>query len=119
MTDTGLQLRSKISKDGTLEVSLAKVPVPEPKDDEVLVRVEATPLNPSDLGLLFGPAEMEQAKISGSGEGSVVTAPVPQQTLKSLAARLDQAMPVGNEGAGVVIKAGAKAKDLLGKTVSM
>jgi NADPH:quinone reductase-like Zn-dependent oxidoreductase len=65
MTDTGLQLRSKISKDGTLEVSLAKVPVPEPKDDEVVVRVEATPINPSDLGLLFGPAEMSRRRLQG------------------------------------------------------
>jgi NADPH:quinone reductase-like Zn-dependent oxidoreductase len=119
MTETGLQLLSKISKDGALEISLAKVPVPEPKDDQVVVRVEATPLNPSDLGLLFGPAEMEQAKLSGSGDGAVVSAPVPKQMLQGLTARLDQAMPVGNEGAGVVIKAGAKAKDLVGKTVSM
>jgi len=119
MTDTGLLLHSKISRDGMLEVSLAKVPVPEPKDDEVVVRVEATPINPSDLGLLFGPADMEQAKVSGSGDSAIVTAPVAKQMLQGLTARLDQAMPVGNEGAGVVIKTGAKAKDLLGKTVSM
>ena len=93
--------------------------VPEPKDDEVVVRVEATPINPSDLGLLFGPADMTTAKVSGTGDGPVVTARVPQQTLKGLAARLDQSMPVGNEGAGVVVKAGANAKALLGKTVSM
>lgn len=119
VADTGLQLQSLITKDGELRVSLARVKVPEPKDDEVVVRVEATPLNPSDLGLLFGPADMTAAKTSGSGDSPVVTAPVPQQTLKGLAARLDQAMPVGNEGAGIVVKAGANAKALLGKTVSM
>jgi NADPH:quinone reductase-like Zn-dependent oxidoreductase len=119
VADTGLQLESLISKSGELRLSLAKVKVPEPKDDEVLVRVEATPLNPSDLGLLFGPADMAAAKTSGSGDSSVVTAPVPQQTLPGLAARIDQSMPVGNEGAGVVVKAGANAKALLGKTVSM
>lgn len=117
--ETGLQLRSLITKGGELQVSLAKVQVPEPKDDEVVVRVEATPINPSDLGLLFGPADMSAAKITGSGDGAVVSAPVPQQTLKGLAARLDQQMPVGNEGAGLVVKAGANAKALLGKTVSM
>src|SRR5262245_32396906 len=119
IADTGLDLRSLVKKDGTLEVSLAKVKVPEPNDDQVLVRVEATPINPSDLGLLFGPADMSKAKVSGSGDGAVVTASVPEQLLGGLAARLDQSMPVGNEGAGVVVKAGAKAKDLLGKTVSM
>jgi NADPH:quinone reductase-like Zn-dependent oxidoreductase len=119
VANTGLQLQSLITKGGELKVSLAKVPVPEPKDDEVVVRVEATPINPSDLGLLFGPADMATAKASGSGESATVTAPVPQQTLKGLAARLDQSMPVGNEGAGVVVKAGANAKALLGKTVSM
>ena len=119
VADTGLQLQSMITKSGELQVSLAKVPVPEPKDDEVVVRVEASPINPSDLGLLFGPADMSAAKISGSGDSTVVSAPVPQQTLKGLAARLDQQMPVGNEGAGVVVKAGANAKALLGKTVSM
>jgi NADPH:quinone reductase len=119
VADTGLELRSLVKKDGTLEISLAKVKVPEPTDDQVVVRVEATPLNPSDLGLLFGPADMSKAKVSGSGDSSVVTASVPPQTLKGLAARLDQSLPVGNEGAGVVVKAGAKVKDLLGKTVSM
>ncbi len=117
--DTGLQLQSLITKAGELKLSLANVKVPEPKDDEVVVRVEATPLNPSDLGLLFGPADMAAANASGTGDGAIVTAPVPQQTLKGLAARLDQSLPVGNEGAGVVVKAGANAKALLGRTVSM
>ena len=119
VADTGLQLQSLITKSGELKLALAKVKVPEPKDDEVLVRVEATPLNPSDLGLLFGPADMAAAKASGTGDGATVTAPVPQQTLPGLGARIDQALPVGNEGAGVVVKAGANAKALLGKTVSM
>jgi NADPH:quinone reductase-like Zn-dependent oxidoreductase len=119
VADTGLQLRSLIKTSGELEISLAKVQVPEPADDQVVVRVEATPLNPSDLGLLFGPADMTTAKASGSSDSPVITASVPQQTLKGLAARLDQPMPVGNEGAGVVVKAGASAKALLGKTVSM
>jgi NADPH:quinone reductase-like Zn-dependent oxidoreductase len=119
VAETGLQLRSLITKDGRLELSLAKVKVPEPTDDEVLVRVEATPLNPSDLGLLLGPADMTTAKASGTADSPAITASVPQQTLKGLAARLDQSMPVGNEGAGVVVKAGANAKALLGKTVSM
>jgi NADPH:quinone reductase-like Zn-dependent oxidoreductase len=119
VADTGLELRSLIKASGELELSLAKVKVPEPADDQVVVRVEATPLNPSDLGLLLGPADMSTAKLTGSKDSPVITAAVPQQMLKGLAARLDQSLPVGNEGAGVVVKTGASAKALLGKTVSM
>jgi NADPH:quinone reductase-like Zn-dependent oxidoreductase len=117
----GLQLRSQIKNSGELELTLAKVQVPEPKEDQVVVRVEATPINPSDLGLLLGPADMSQAKASGSGSDIKVTAPVAQSLLPFLAARLDQAMPVGNEGSGTVVKAGSSpaAMALMGKTVSM
>jgi NADPH:quinone reductase len=120
-TATALELRSLIRKNGELELSLVKVPVPEPGPDEVLVKVEASPINPSDLGLLVGPADMSQAKSTGSGEGVVVTASVPSAALPFLAARLDQPMPVGNEGAGTVVKAGSSeaAQALMGKTVSM
>jgi NADPH:quinone reductase len=97
-TATALELRSLIRKDGELELSLVKVPVPEPGPDEVLVKVEASPINPSDLGLLVGPADMSQAQSTGSGEDIVVRASVPSAALPFLAARLDQSMPVGNEG---------------------
>ena len=118
---SGLQLRSLIKKSGELELSLAEVPIPEPGPDQVVVRVEATPINPSDLGLLLGPADMSTAKVSGSGDAIMITAKVPEQALPFIAARLDQSMPVGNEGAGMVIKAGSSeaAQALLGKTVSM
>ncbi len=115
-----LQLRSLIRPDGTLELSLAEVPVPQPGPDEVLVRIEAAPLNPSDLGLLFGPADMAAAKASGTADRPVIGARVPQAAMKSVAGRIGQAMPVGNEGAGLVVAAGAspKAQALLGKTVA-
>ncbi len=118
---TGLELRSLIRKSGELELSLAKVAVPEPGPDQVVVQVQATPINPSDLGLLLGPADMSTATSSGSGAGTVVGAKVPAASLPFLAARLDQAMPVGNEGAGTVIAAGSSeaAQALRGKTVSM
>src|SRR5215813_2144778 len=120
-TATALELRSLIRKNGELELSLVKVPVPEPGPDEVLVKVEASPINPSDLGLLVGPADMSQAKSTGSGEGIVVSASVPSAALPFLAARLDQSMPVGNEGAGTVVTTGSSeaAQALKGKTVSM
>ncbi|MEI7874136.1 MAG: zinc-binding dehydrogenase [Alphaproteobacteria bacterium] len=118
---SGLQLRSLISKSGDLELSLAKVDLPEPGPDQVLVKVEATPINPSDLGLLLGPADMASFKSSGSGDSIKVTAKIPAAALPFLATRLDESMPVGNEGAGTVVKAGSSdaAQALKGKTVSM
>src|SRR4051794_39194746 len=104
---TGLQLRSLIKKSGELEISLLDVPTPEPGPDEVVVRVEAAPINPSDLGLLVGAADMSMAKASGTKEAPVITAKVPEGAMKAMAARLDESMPVGNEGAGVVIKTGS------------
>jgi NADPH:quinone reductase-like Zn-dependent oxidoreductase len=118
---TGLQLRSLIRKSGELELSLASVPTPEPADDQIVVRVEATPINPSDLGLLVGAADMTTAKSSGTKAAPVITAKVPEAAMKAMAGRLDESMPVGNEGAGVVIKTGSSdaAKALMGKTVAM
>jgi NADPH:quinone reductase len=118
---TALQLRSLVKSSGDLEVSLTHVPVAAPAVNEVLVRVEASPINPSDLGLLFAGADMTKASQRGSKEQPVVTARVPDAVLKSMTARFDVSMPIGNEGAGVVIEAGssAAAQALLGKTVAV
>jgi NADPH:quinone reductase len=116
-----LQLRSLVKSSGELELSLARVPIPEPAADEIVVRVEGSPINPSDLGLLLGPADISKLKVTGSGEDAVVTAPIAEQFLRPLTARLDQSMPVGNEGAGIVIAAGSspEAQALMGKTVAL
>src|SRR5262252_6630883 len=106
-TRTGLQLRSLVRANGQLELSLVSVPVPDPLPDEVLVRVEASPLNPSDLGLLFGAADLSTATYSGTAAHPVVTASIPPERMAAIAGRVDQSMPVGNEGAGVVVAAGA------------
>jgi len=118
---SGLQLRSLIKKSGELELTLAEVATPEPAADEVVVRVEASPINPSDLGLLVGAADMTTAKASGTKDSPVVTAKVPEAAMNAMAGRLDESMPVGNEGAGVVVKTGSSepAKALMGKTVAM
>jgi NADPH:quinone reductase-like Zn-dependent oxidoreductase len=118
---TGLQLRSLIKKNGELEISLVNVPIAEPSADEVVVRVEASPINPSDLGLLVGAADMTTAKASGTKDAPVITAQVPEAAMRAMAGRLDESMPVGNEGAGVVVKTGSSeaAKALMGKTVAM
>jgi len=116
-----IQLRSQVSKSGELKLSLVKLPHPDPAPDEIVVRVEATPINPSDLGLLIGPADFSTLKISGSKELPVVTASVPDQALRMVAARLDQDLPVGNEGAGTVVAAGSspEAQALMGKLVAI
>ncbi|CAA2099221.1 zinc-binding dehydrogenase [Variovorax paradoxus] len=115
-----LQIRSLVRANGELELSLHDDPIPEPQAHEVVIRIEASPLNPSDLGLLFGAADMATAKASGTAGRPVVTATVPERARPAMAARLDQSMPVGNEGAGVVVKAGSspEAQALLGKTVA-
>lgn len=117
----GLELRSLIKKSGELELSLVKVKIPEPAADEVIVRVEGSPINPSDLGLLVGTADMSTAKSSGAGDSVVVTASVPEPLMKAMAGRLDESMPVGNEGAGVVVAAGSssRAQAMMGKMVAM
>ncbi len=117
---TALQLRSHLKASGELELSLADVAVPEPGPDDVVIRVEATPINPSDLGLLVGGADMGSAVQSGTKDRPVVTAKVPGAAMRAMAARMDQSMPVGNEGAGVVVKAGSSpaAQALLGKMVA-
>ncbi|QDL38234.1 zinc-binding dehydrogenase [Rhodoferax sediminis] len=120
-TRTGLQLRSLVKPNGELEISLLSVATPDPAPDEVVVRIEATPINPSDIGLLFGAADISTAKMSGTPASPVVTAQIPDQLMKGMAARLGQSLPVGNEGAGVVVAAGSSgtAQALLGKTVAV
>ncbi len=93
---SSLQLRSKIRSDSKLEISLIEVPIPEPAEGEVVVRVEASPINPSDLGLLFGPADIRTAKGSGTAERPIITAEVPEKLMPAVAARVDRALPVGN-----------------------
>ena len=119
--NSALQIRSLVKVDGELELSLASVPTPAPRDHEVLVRVEAAPINPSDLGLLLAGADLGEAVQRGTKDQPRVTAPIPEGMMRTLAARVGQSMPVGNEGAGTVVQAGASgaAQALLGKTVAM
>ena len=118
---SGLQMRSLIKANGELEISLVDAPTPTPGPLEVVVRVEATPLNPSDIGLLFGAADIQTRILSGTSTHPLVTMKIPERAMKSMQGRLDQSLPVGNEGAGTVIAAGTSptAQALLGKTVAM
>ena len=111
------QIKSKISKEGLLTISIDEVNVPDPSDGEVLIKVQATPINPSDLGLLVGPADVSSLK--EVEKGSVIEMKVPDGLIRSVAARFDQNLPVGNEGAGIVESAGKGAEHLIGKTVGL
>jgi len=114
----GRELRSLVS-DGKLELSLVDVELSPPGPGEVIVRIEAAPLNPSDLGLLTGPADLATLEQGGTADRPVLTAEIPEQRLPMVRARLNESMPVGNEGAGTVIAAGDGAEELIGKTVAV
>ena len=115
---TYLQLRSLVTPGGELQLSLEPVKIPELAPDEVLIRIEASPINPSDLGLLLGPADLSTARAGGTVDRPTITATIPPKAMKGLAPRANQSMVVGNEGAGVVVKAGSDAQKLMGKTVA-
>lgn len=118
---SGLQLRSLVKKSAELELSLLSVVIPEVAPGEVLVRIDASPINPSDIGLMFAAADMSKAQVTGTSERPVVIAPIPSGAMPSLAGRLEVSMPVGNEGAGRVVAAGssAEAQALKDKSVAV
>ena len=115
MTNTSNEIRSEITSDGNLKISLEQVTKPEPKEGEVLIKIEASPINPSDLGLLLGPADVSSLQII---EG-VAQMKVPEALMRSVEARIGQSLPVGNEGAGIVESAGKGAEHLIGKVVGV
>lgn len=114
------EIRSTVTGDGNVEISIAKVDIPTPADDEVLIEIYAAPINPSDLALLttFG-GDVSNIKVSGSGDNTVASMSVHPAVMRSMKSRVGQSMPVGNEGAGVVVDAGINAKSLMGKTVGL
>ena len=115
------QMLSTVNSNGELRLALAQVDMPTPGPDEVVIKIEATPINPSDLGVMFGWSTMTDASTSGSGKDSVLTAPVSPQGMQIMKARIDQSLPVGNEGAGSVVAAGDSelATSLMGKVVAV
>ncbi len=117
----GRQLRSLVTDDGAVELSVATVDVPQPGPGDVLIQVEAAPINPSDLGLLLAGADLDTAKASGTPDEPVVRAELPAAARRAFAGREGQSLPVGNEGAGTVIAAGSSesAQALLGRTVAL
>jgi len=118
MAFTGRELRSKVDEDGRLVLTLEQVEIPDPADDEIVVRVEAAPINPSDLGLLLGPADLSTLE-PASGDGPALSMRVPERSLPGLKGRIGESLPVGNEGAGTVVAAGRDAQALEGQRVGL
>ena len=113
------QIRSNISSDGVLSINIHSSEIPEPNEGEVLVKVEASPINPSDIGLLIGPADVSTLRIENENGVKVAKMNVPEALIRSVGARLNQSLPVGNEGAGIVEKAGKGAEEMIGKVVAV
>lgn len=121
LPSTYLQMLSTVTEDAQLRMELVEKPFPTPKPHEVVIRVEATPINPSDQGVMFGWSNMANASSSGEGTKTVLTAPVTPQGMGIMKARIGQNLPVGNEGAGTVVAAGdsPEAQALMGKTIAV
>jgi len=119
-TPRGLQLRSLVTPDGELRLFLDAMSLPVPAADEVVIQVEAAPINPSDIGVLIGPADMDTATRTGEGDGVVVMARIPDAALPAVAGRVGEGLLIGNEGAGRVVAAGSapEAQALIGRTVA-
>lgn len=118
-TLTGLELRTLATPEGELKLSLEEVTVGTPGPDELLVKVEAAPINPSDLGLLLGPADLSTLTAGGTAERPELTIAIPPQRMRMMQARLGQSLAVGNEGAGTVVQAGENQRHLIGRRVGM
>lgn len=119
MTFTGREMRSKITEDGTLDIFLDRVELAPAADDEIIVRVEAAPINPTDLGLLLGPADISTIEEVGNGDRPALRLSVAPARLAGFRGRLGQSLPVGSEGAGIVVAAGRNSRALEGKRVGM
>lgn len=119
MALTGRELRSTVQDDGTLRLTLEDVVLDPPGPGEIVVRVEGAPINPSDLGLLIGPADVGSVRATGSGDRPVLEFDIPEQRRAAVASRAGHSLAVGNEGAGVVVAAGEDVQDWMGRRVGM
>ncbi len=115
------QLFTTVTDDGKLVLSIEPYAVPEPEDHQVVVQMEAVPINPSDLGLLLSPAQMDTVRSETVDGHPALVADVDPAMMRIFAGRKGKKLPAGNEGAGKVVAAGASdaAQALLGKTVTI
>ena len=107
-------LNSTLTADGTIRLTLADVELGDPGPDEIIVRVDAAPVNPTDLYLMLAMADLSKASV----DGGALVAPVPKGVVAVFPGRIDKPLPIGTEGAGTVVAAGANAQAMLGKVVA-
>lgn len=119
MALTGRALRSTVQEDGTLKLSLDPLVIGDLAPDEIVVRVEAAPINPSDLGLLLGPADVSSMRVAGKSDGPELVFDIPEARRAGLAVRIGKSLAVGNEGSGTVVAAGSDSQDWLGRRVGL
>jgi len=106
-TSHARQLFSTVTDDGQLVLSVEPLDVPAPADDEVVVAMQAVPINPSDLGLLVAPADLSTARRETVDGHPALVAEVPEGARRAMAGRIGKKLPAGNEGAGTVVAAGS------------
>jgi NADPH2:quinone reductase len=117
----GWSLESTVTQEATVELRLVEGVVPSPAADEVLVRVEAAPINPSDIGVMLAAGDPDCARATGSAAHPATTLPLSAPALAAARERIGAPMPVGNEGAGTVVETGSSemARSLAGRLVSV
>ena len=117
---TSKEMRSKVTKEGYMEISIIETQIPKPKGNEVLIKIEAAPINPSDLGrLLSYAADLSDINTMEGNHPTQIKIKLKEKLMSPLKPRLDQSLSLGNEGAGVVVDAGSEAKEMIGKTVGL
>ncbi|MGV9009933.1 zinc-binding dehydrogenase [Brevundimonas sp.] len=119
MALTGRALRSTVQEDGTLKLALEPIVIGDLAADDIVVRVEAAPINPSDLGLLLGPADVSSMRVVGGSDGPALMFDIPEARRAGLAVRVGKSLAVGNEGAGTVVAAGSESEDWIGRRVGL
>ncbi len=118
---TSKQMFSTVSSDGQLTVEIKQVDVPEPKEHEVVVKIEVAPINPSDMWPMFSVGDLSKAELTYNDDVKAMTAPIFPGMTQVVRTRLDQACPVGNEASGIVVAAGSSdaSQALMGKRVAV
>ena len=117
---TSKEMRSKVTKEGYMEISIIETQIPKPKGNEVLIKIEAAPINPSDLGrLLSYAADLSDINTMEGNHPAQIKIKLKEKLMSPLKPRLDHSLSLGNEGAGVVVDAGSEAKEMIGKTVGL
>ena len=113
---TSKEIRSTVTKEGFMEISIIESQIPKLKDNEVLVRMEAAPINPSDLGrLLSHAADLSEINTMDNNQITQLKIQLKEKLMAPLKPRLDQSLSLGNEGAGIVVDAGSLAKEMIKK----